>query len=141
VYGVPEEGSALSSGAIRINFQALARTNISAAEELPKNPRDGMLRILVENQRNPKFQVYLNGQWYTVIDQLTNPSPVPHYFEYDFASSDTWVVDHNLGRRPIVQVLNSSNIVVEPLAITHANTNRVIVTHTSPIPGRVVLIG
>lgn len=69
------------------------------------------------------------------VEELVTPLVVLDY-EQDFPESTTWVVNHNLGRKPIVTLLTQGG--VEMIAeVVHTNANQLIVYFASPIAGRV----
>lgn len=57
-------------------------------------------------------------------------------FEDDFTNSDTWIVNHALGRNPIIRVLIDGDE-VQPLNIVYDTLNTATVTFSSPRTGSV----
>ncbi len=60
-------------------------------------------------------------------------------FEYEqVALSDTWVIEHNLGVYPAIDVFvpfNGDNVKIIPLNITYDSPNQCTVTFSSPRSG------
>jgi hypothetical protein len=54
------------------------------------------------------------------------PAPVPTA-RYDFTESEQWIINHNLGRYPIVQLFNAVNSKFEG-EVSHFSNNQVRVT-------------
>lgn len=142
LFDKPVSLTQVASKEIRDNFNAIGTLNITDNENLPSNPRDGMPRLLIADLANIKLQVWLDNEWKTLINYI-NVGPVPRRLEFSFTTLDTsWVCDHNLGVRPSgVQAMDDADRVIVPQSIQHASVNRVIVQHTIPVTGKVILVG
>ena len=55
-----------------------------------------------------------------------------------FESSNPWNHSHNLGRYPIVQVMDESANIITP-TIEHVSVNEVKVTHSGAVAGSIIL--
>lgn len=58
-------------------------------------------------------------------------------FQADFTNSDTWVVNHGLGRNPDIKCY-VDNRMVQPASIVHNSTMQATVTFTTPQTGTAV---
>lgn len=63
---------------------------------------------------------------------------VAGYLEQAFISQTIITVTHNFGAYPIVQVLDSSNIQISPLEVSHTNTNEFVVTLSGSTTGSII---
>ena len=61
-----------------------------------------------------------------------------HYTHIQAVASDTWVIDHNLGKYPSVSVVDSANDEVEG-SVNHVNPMRVILVFSAPFSGKAFL--
>jgi len=61
------------------------------------------------------------------------------YTHFQSSSSTTWTINHNLGYNPIVRIF-IGNQEVQPLTITHINTNQVVITFNTAQVGYARLI-
>lgn len=141
VFGVPAENSAITSSHMRNALEALARTNITSNPSNPPNPRDGMLRVNVSTPSNIVLELYYNGTWRALIQNLTSVGGVAKYATQQYTSATVWTIDHNFGRRPIVQCVNGSGDVIHPLSVNHTSLNRVVVTHSTATAGHIIVTG
>lgn len=70
-------------------------------------------------------------------------SPIITPYSYiQSTPSTTWTINHNLGSKPMVDVLLEINGVMQkvyPLSITHTSDNTVVVTWSLARTGRAVL--
>jgi len=57
-------------------------------------------------------------------------------FEQTFSALDTWIVNHNLGREPLISILNTGGEVIFA-TIIHTSINQFVVYHASAVAGRV----
>lgn len=120
-YGIPAEQTPARSAEIRNALEALARTFYSTDDAIPQNPRDGQMRIFDEvGLGNTKLQWRFGGDWQTVLQNVQNDVPAPSkQVAAGFAAvaSSPWVVDHNLGSKPLVQVFDLSYNQLQPVSI------------------------
>jgi hypothetical protein len=144
----PAEQVPLASAVVRNNFNSLATTNWTTDAAYPANPREGMQRILDEGGAgtNIKWQIYRGGSWQTVMQHLELGLTLTVRREFEFSTATaTWLMDHNLGVRPLVQVFDAADDMLVPTNIKHVQTagewNRVIVTHGAVQTGYAILIG
>lgn len=69
------------------------------------------------------------------VEELVAPIVILD-FEQDFSEASSWVVNHNLGRKPIVTLLTQGG--VEMIAeVVHTNVNQLVAYFASPTAGRV----
>ena len=68
-----------------------------------------------------------------------NAKPTYSFIHYQTVSSSSWVVQHNLGREPIVRVF-IGNQEVQPVSITHSTLNQLTVAFSQSYAGIVKLI-
>lgn len=68
-----------------------------------------------------------------------NVKPTYAYTHHQTTSSATWTITHSLGYNPITRIF-IGNQEVQPLTITHDDTNNVTITFTSPQVGYVRFI-
>lgn len=54
-------------------------------------------------------------------------------------ASDSWTINHNLGRNPLVTVLSVGGVEVEA-TVTHTSLNQLIVSFNIPTAGSALLI-
>lgn len=59
-------------------------------------------------------------------------------YEEAFTSATTWTMTHNLGSRPTVSILDSSDYVIVPDTV-QITTTQVIATFTSAVAGRMIV--
>lgn len=66
----------------------------------------------------------------------------PAIYTEDFLSAANWTVPHNLGSNSvIVQVWDSTGLLVSPTSIQIQDTNTVIITFSAATEGYVVVLG
>lgn len=70
-------------------------------------------------------------------DQLYWVSLSSYYVHTQSSSDTTWTIDHFLGRKPNVSILNSSNTEMEG-KIEHTTNNRLYVYFNTPVSGSVI---
>jgi hypothetical protein len=154
VFGFPVQGSPPQSAIMQQVLEALACNNYTTNADFPlvATARNGMKRVNAKDPTNVKAEVFLSGSWRTYLQHLENGIPSPSHLEIAVPSSNPWVIDHNLGVRPLVQAYDASwNLleVVAPAAspgagqckVQHVNENRVGVTLSGAAAGFVILIG
>jgi hypothetical protein len=64
------------------------------------------------------------------------PAGSVNAFEQTFSSAINWVVNHNLGRRPLVTILSTGDVEVEA-HVVHTNLNQFIVYFASATAGKI----
>lgn len=57
-------------------------------------------------------------------------------FEQSFAAASSWLVNHNLGRLPIVTLLRTGDAEIEA-EVVHTSLNQFVVYFALPVAGRV----
>lgn len=141
-FDTPKNGAVALASRLRENFNALGVNNYTVSAGLPPHPRNGMLRFYEQADSSVLFQVYLNSAWQTILT-LNSASAAGEavYKSETFASLAVWDYEHNLGIEPMVQVLDSSGEVVHPEKIQHVSVDRVIVTHSAAITGKIIVVG
>lgn len=137
----PAQGEELSSALIRRLLRALAQTNITDDVNYPANPERGMLRFNVANPSNVKLEVYWNSSWVTLVQGVGGVGSAARHLTSSYSAQVTWTFDHNLGKKPLVQCINASGVVVLPSSITHVSDNRVVVVHGTATSGTMVVVG
>jgi hypothetical protein len=140
-FGIPRAHSAATAREIADNLTALAQNNFTVDEGLPHNPRNGMFRVNALDSTNVRLQMYYEGAWRTLIENIESIIGGVQRKEQEFDTLAVWIFDHNLGRFPIVQVLSDVGEVVLPEKIEHASLNRVIVTHSENQSGSIIVVG
>lgn len=75
------------------------------------------------------------SRWVSV-EEICPPGGAIQSFEQSFSESTSWIINHNLGRRPTVTLLTQggSEMVAEVL---HVSPNQVVAYFASPIAGSV----
>lgn len=73
-----------------------------------------------------------------------NPAPAPEDYvpAYHFIAADpllVWIIDHNLGHRPVISVRDASGAEIGA-DIVHESLNRTVVTFTAPTAGTARLV-
>ena len=61
-----------------------------------------------------------------------------HYTHHQTTASAEWIIEHNLGKNPAVEVIDSAGSVVVG-DVQHNNTNIVTITFSAPFSGRAFL--
>lgn len=141
-FGKPETGTPAVSAEMRRLFTALAQTNMTRDAAIPANPRDGMLRVNATDLTNIKLELWWVDQWIVLLENLVGAAPWPFYSEHEFATAaTTWVVVHGRGRKPLIQVLDSSDQIVTPTSVIHNSDDQLTITHGSAITGKAIVIG
>lgn len=140
-FGIPVGHKGVKSDEVRDNFEALATTNATSREDEPKSPRNGMLRVFApEDSGAVLLQLFWNS-WRTLLC-VGGTITAAMRTDKAFTSSTNWVFDHNLGDYSIVQCIDTTtNEVIHPEKIEHASVNRVIVTHSRPVTGKIIVVG
>ena len=149
-FAVPATGVPQRSVDVRSNFEALARTLLTSDAAVPATARRGMVRIL-DQVGAVRLQWYTGSAWVDLILNIDQGNVIPVRTQLQVAAAATvWTVDHNLGRRPLVQVFNGSFRQLAPIAsapaagqyiLDHVNENRFTVTHPAPVAGFAIFIG
>ena len=144
----PEGHVPLASAVVRNNFLSLATTNWTTDANYPVNPRNGMQRILDTGGTgtNIKWQIFRSGAWKTLVQHLELIFSLAVRTEFGFpVAAAVWTIDHNLGVRPLIQVLDELSNQLLPANIQHIQVggvwSRTIVTHGAPQAGYAILIG
>jgi hypothetical protein len=146
-FDAPAKGEALLSQVVRRNFNALGTTNWTTDASYPAAPQKGMQRILDEAGAgtNIRWQRYDGTAWVDIMTHLETAFTLARRLEFDFTNETVWTVNHGLGARPLVQVLDATHQAIEPTSIVHVQVggewNRVVVTHAGNETGIVVCVG
>lgn len=72
------------------------------------------------------------------VGQASNKKVDAHYTYNQNTASAIWVVEHNLGKIPSVEVVDSAGTVVIG-DVQHNSTNKVTITFTAPFSGKAFL--
>lgn len=115
-YGTPRTSSAATSQEVRDNFEALAQNHLTTDPDKPLDRRDGQFRVNRVDLTNSKLQMWLDGNWRTLLQQiqLDIAAPVKNIVQFSTASA-SWVVDHNLGSQVVAQVFDSLFVKLVPV--------------------------
>jgi len=108
-YGRPVEGAFMDAVEMREYLTALARTHYTTDADNPNNAQDGQPRFNAVDPDNVKLEFWLNGAWRTALQGIDKgiAAPVKSIAQFDTAGV-SWVIDHNLGSQPLVQVYDST---------------------------------
>lgn len=68
-------------------------------------------------------------------------APVTAQYTSTFTGQTSVVVTHNLGHYPIVQVLDSGGVLIQPDSITHGSVNAFTVVFSPALTGTIVYVG
>jgi len=125
LYGRPVEGAFVDAEEMRNNLTALARTHYTTDVLYPLNAQDGQPRINAVDPNNIKFQVFISGAWRTVLQQVDKgvAAPVKNIWQFDTAGA-AWIIDHNLGSQPLVQIYDAAFNLLTPVPVTHPPNER-----------------
>lgn len=101
------------------------------------------VEIIDANTVQLDFTVSTDG---TVVVQslssFTTDTGTTAYFAQTFSSATNVVVPHNLNQQYVaVQVVDGSNVVIEPQSVTLDNANQLTVTFAVATSGRVIVVG
>ena len=141
IFDLPIPDTLVIAEEMRRNLNALGVTNITPDPALPRNPREGMLRILTEYPSNVRLQFFFSSSWVTILTNIQAGISVVQRLEFNFVNLQQWIIDHNLGQYPIVQVFRNDGQIITPSTMQHASVNRVIVEHGAPKTGTAIIIG
>jgi len=143
LWDVPATKAQLLSKIVRDNLGFLGTLNITTDAAYPPNPRDGMPRILADDETNVVFQIYFNGAWRTIFQHIELGIPAPFKFIATIAGpgSAIWTVDHNLGGYCIVQCFDVNWREIRPSDVQQVSVNRVVITHAAAEAGFAICIG
>lgn len=120
--GAPREQTPARSQEIRDNFAALAANFCTTDPNIPANPEEGWMRIINEVNNpalagNIRLQLFTGGIFRDVLQNLQGGIAAPAKQIVQFSTAlITWVVDHNLGTKPIAQVLDSGGNLLEQVS-------------------------
>ena len=115
-HGIPLELSFADAKEIRDAFTALARSFFTTDDTKPLDARDGQVRVNASAPANFTLDVFLDGNWRTMIQQIDKgiPSPVKKIVQFDVPLA-SWVIDHNLGSQVVALVYDVSFIQLKPV--------------------------
>lgn len=149
----PSAQTPMRSQEVRNDLTALAQTNIGSDPAKPAFPREGMMRILKPTAPATAYllQAYLRGAWRTQLQLMESAHPTTAKLIFPFGvATNPWVLQHNLGSMPVVQVLRADLlqrqlVLAAPGAdqyiLQHADDNRVNVTFSGPVTGFAIVVG
>jgi len=136
-FGLPVAGTSAQSDVVRQQLDALGKTNATASDDNPPNPKNGMLRVRYFSDTRIELQLFW-GSWRTFWS--TNLAGLTR-LEQAFSSSATWNYQHGLGVKPLVQCFDTNDELIVPGGIKHIDVNEVQVTHTAPRAGYMIVVG
>jgi len=117
-YGVPTEGAFLDALEIRNALNALAQTHLTTNPANPSNARQGQFRVNGTDPANFTLDVFINGVFRTVIQNIDKGIAVPTKQVVQFDTAVTpWVIDHNIGSQVVAQVFDSAFIAMKPVNV------------------------
>lgn len=137
VYGIPVEDSNVISLEFRQLIEALARQFFTTDDAFPNENRDGQPRVLANDPANIKFQIYYNGAYRTIAQNIQSGIAVPTKQIIQIPASgplQQWVIDHNLGSQVLVQAYDQNWNLLQAVPLTPV-TERV---HLATIPAAVL---
>lgn len=137
----PQPGTPADANLIKRLLAALAQNNLTVDTRYPMNPRDGMFRINASSASNVKLEMYWQGNWVIILQNIAGGGNVLSWTRHEFTALSVWTVTHNRGRHPLVQVFDSSGMMLLPASIQHVNNNQVVITHGAAYSGEVIVIG
>lgn len=120
--GAPREQTPARSQEVRDNFAALAANFATNDPAIPANPEEGWTRIIDELNNpalagNIRLQLFTGGAWRDVLQNLQGGIAAPAKQVVLFSTpATTWVVNHNLGSKPVAQVLDAAGNLLEPVS-------------------------
>lgn len=114
-HGIPIAGAFIDAVEIEHNLRALIQTNYTTDPNYPAGAKQGQLRINGTNPLNITLDVFLDGVW-QVLTGLGGGGGGASVVMVPFASSMVWTLDHNLGHKPLVQVIDSSFRLLAPVS-------------------------
>lgn len=139
-YGTPTEGAFLDALEIRNALNALAQNHLTTDDAFPANARQGQFRINGVDPANFKLDVFINGQFRTVIQNIDKGIAVPTKQVVQFDTAVTpWVIDHNLGSHVVAQVFDSAFIAMKPVNVFDIQDVPLLDIETSNPVGPVLL--
>lgn len=116
-FGIPAEQTPARSAEIRNAMEAIARTFLTSDAGRPSSPRDGMIRALNDGG-NYRLQFRIGGDWQNFLQHIEDDIPAPAKLvlaQFAAVPSTVWVVDHNLGSKPMAQVFDTSYNMLRPV--------------------------
>lgn len=115
---------------------------LNTFDGIDTTPVDGAL--LIGNSGTNKYDTatLTAGSGVTITNSAggITLSATPFYYTETFTSQTTITVTHNLGVYPNVQVLDGSDNLVIPNAISHSSVNEFVVTFSSSRSGRILAV-
>lgn len=133
---------------MRALFEALARSNYVTDAAQPKNPRTGMIRVLVDAATEAAdLQMYLQvggvEQWVTLVRRVDLGFPVARTQQYPIAApAAVWTINHGLGTTAIqFQAFDTSGNKLNAATERILDANTVQITHGAPLAGYVNITG
>jgi len=114
--GLPRDQIPARSAEIRNNLQALLQNLFTTDPSLPTNPQEYSFRLFNEltdptKAGNLRLQIRFGGSWRDFLQNLQGGLAAPAKTIVDFVAggpSSPWVIDHNLGSQPFVQVIGTT---------------------------------
>lgn len=67
-------------------------------------------------------------------------TPLPYVVEQPFTSQTSVLVNHNLGRRPLVQVRDTASAMMIPKNVIHSSANSFVVLFSIPTTGTIMYL-
>jgi len=115
-HDTPVQSSNQSSLEMRNNLTALVRQHYTTDALKPTDPRNGQPRVNASNPANNKLEVWLDGAWRTLLQNIGSgtAAPVKQIAQFNLASA-SWVIDHNLGSQPLALVYDGLFRQLEPV--------------------------
>ena len=117
-YGIPLELAFADAKEIRDAFTALAQSFYTTDVNKPLDARNGQIRVSAAAPTNSTLEVFLDGAWRVMIQQIDKgiPSPVKQIVQFNTATTP-WVINHNLGSQVVACVYDASFIQLKPVNV------------------------
>ena len=112
----------------------MAQASLRAFEVRLKRVEDSVRRLLAEKNRQARIAASASAGGATGGGSGTSQG----YVHKQLLATDTWVIDHNLGRYPAVTVVDSIKRVYEG-DVVYVSENRVRIIFAAPFSGEAYL--
>lgn len=143
-FGLPRISDPLTPTVVVRNTDALAQTNRTSTGVPPAAPQKGMIWYDEAGDRLAMWVEITAGnfQWVTLVEGISALITRARLLRKDFTTpAASWVFDHNLGHHVIFQAFDTSGNRLDALTEQNVTVNRVVVTHTDPTTGYILVLG
>lgn len=90
-----------------------------------------------KNVVNVRFSQSVAGRAVLMLGEPFGTQRPAIGFETSFSNQTEFTVNHNLGYNPIIQVVTAEGYEIQPLTISHTNTNTTVITFATATSGTV----